>query len=102
MLLSHDVAWLRRKLRAKLAAPGPVFKCFSRPCRLLNRRDVLPALIIARTVAMVHRIEDPHPCLSRSGQQLQLMRDAITCFRNSFDAIPNLATLRNEIVVGID
>src|SRR5215471_15823475 len=57
MLLSHDVAWLRRKLRAKLAAPGPVFKCFSRPCRLLNRRDVLPTLIIARTVAMVHRIE---------------------------------------------
>jgi hypothetical protein len=50
----------------------------------------------------MHRIENPYPCLSRFGQQLQHVRDAVIRLCNAFDAIPYFATLGNEVVVGID
>src|SRR5262245_2162238 len=51
---------------------------------------------------MMHRIENAQPNLSRSRQQLQHMRDAVICLCNTLDAIPELAALGYEIVIGID
>jgi hypothetical protein len=49
-----------------------------------------------------NQMENPHPCLSRRSQQLQHVRDAVSCLCNAFDAIPYFAALGNEIVVWID
>src|SRR5215469_2180998 len=102
MLLSDDVARLRGEFGTELSPPRSILKCLSRPGCFLNRRDVLPGLVVARTVTMMHRIENAQPNLSRSDQQLQHIRYAAICFGNALDAIPYLAALRYEIVVGID
>ena len=48
MLLDDNFAWLRRELGPKLTTPRAVLECFSRPRRLLNGRNVLPGLVVAR------------------------------------------------------
>src|ERR1700726_3123803 len=88
MLLGHDVARMRRKLGAELAAPSSIFKRLSRPGCFLNRRGVLPGFVVARAEPMMHRTENPPPSLSRRSQQLQHMRDAVIRLCNAFDAIP--------------
>ena len=51
MLGCDDVDWLRLKFRTDLAAPGSVFKSLVCPRIILNRRNLLPSFIVARTVA---------------------------------------------------
>src|SRR5262245_3915847 len=51
-----------------LATPCAVFETLSQPCRLLDGRDVLPGFVVARTVSMMHRVEDPKLRLSRGVQ----------------------------------
>src|SRR6185437_8727693 len=57
MLLGHDVARMGSEFGAEVPAPGPIFKRFSRPGCLLNRRDILPGLVVAWTISMMHRIK---------------------------------------------
>src|SRR5262245_17485711 len=73
-----------------------------RPGCLLNRSNVLPGLVVARTVSMMQRIEDAKLCLPRNVQDLQHMRNTTIGFRNALQAIPYFASLGNEIVVRID
>jgi hypothetical protein len=47
MLLGNDFARLRLELAADLAAPRAVFEGLSQPGCLLNRRNVLPGLVVA-------------------------------------------------------
>jgi hypothetical protein len=51
---------------------------------------------------MMHCIEDAQPCLSGGIQDLQHMRNTVIGFRDSLDAAPYLAALRNEVVVRVD
>src|SRR5215469_7806891 len=101
MLLGDDLAWFGRELIAEFAAPGAVFESPPRPRRLLSRRNVLPGLIVARTIAMVHGIKDAKLRLARGVDDLQHVRNAVVRFGYSFDAGPEFAAFGNEVVVRI-
>ena len=58
MLRGYDIAGVRFELGADLTAPCPVFEGLSRPDCLLNRREVLPGLVVACTVSPMQRIEN--------------------------------------------
>src|SRR5215510_5199494 len=70
MLLGHDIARLRLELAANLATPGAVFEGLMPPGRLLDRRNVLPGLVVAWTVTTMQRIEDAQRRLPRRMQDL--------------------------------
>src|SRR5262249_36958204 len=65
MLLRKDFAWLSCELAANLATLSVVFKSRYYPSRILNVRNELPILVVARTITMMHCIEDPKPRLPR-------------------------------------
>src|SRR5262249_30782541 len=88
MFEGHDVARLRCEFAADLAAPRAVFEGLAPPGRFLDRRDVLPALVVAGTVPMVQRVEDGKPRLPRRIQDLQHMRNATIRLCDSLQAIP--------------
>ena len=69
MLEGSDVARLRFQLAPDLATPPAVFEALARPCYLLNQRNVLPSLVVTRTVSTMQRIEDAQlrPSAPRSG-----------------------------------
>src|SRR5882762_10657285 len=67
--------------RAALAAPRPGFERLMHPGCLLDRRDVLPGLVVAGTVSTMQRVEDT---------KARLPNVAIG-FRNSLEATPQLA-----------
>ena len=102
MLQGHDIARLRLELAADLATPRAVFEGLMQPGRLLNRRNVLPGLVVAWTVSMMQRIEDTKLRLSRSIQDLHHMRNTLIRFCDGLHAVPYFATFGNEIVIGID
>src|SRR5258708_39583933 len=102
MLLGNDVTRLRRELAVDLAAPRAVFKDLARPGGLLNRRNVLPSLVVAWPISTMQRIEDANARLSRSIQDLQHVRDASIRFSDVLQTIPYFAALGNEIVERID
>src|SRR5262252_5580433 len=102
MLLGHNLTRSRGELAANLAAPRPVFKRLRRPGSLLNGSDVLPGLVVAGTVPVMQRVEHAKPCLTRRSQNLRHVRNALVPFRNGLQATPDLPSLGNEIVVGID
>src|SRR6266446_9830375 len=102
MLRGDDLAWLRLELGTDLAAPRAVFEDLALPRCLLNGRNVLPSLVVAGTVSMMHCIEDPKLRLPRGIQDLQHMRNAVIRFCNSLNAVPYLASLGDDDVIRID
>src|SRR5262249_35053602 len=102
MLRGNDLTRLRDELGAELAAPSAIFEALPLPSCLLNWRNVFPRLIVARTVAVMHGVEDPKFRLARGIQDLQHVWNAVVRFGDGFDAWPDLAALGNEIVVWID
>src|SRR6266446_310518 len=102
MLRGDNLAWLRLELGTDLATPRAVFEALVLPRCLLNGRNVLPRLVVARTVSMMHYIEDPKLRFPRGIQDLQHMRNAVIRFCNSPNAAPYLASLGNVVVIGID
>src|SRR5215470_18034532 len=102
MLLDDNFAGLRRELGSELATPRAVLECFSRPRRLLNRRNVRPGLVVAWAVSMMHCKENPLLRLPRGIEDLLHMGNAVVRIGNGFDARPDLAALGNEVVVRID
>jgi len=102
MFKGHNVARPRCEFAADLAAPRPVFEGLSRPCRLVNWRNVLPALVVAWTVSTMQRVENAKRRLSRSIEDLHHMRNTLIRFSNTLQAIPYFAACGNEIVVRID
>ena len=65
VLRRDDIAGLRLELLSDLATPRSVFKGLRRERRLLNRRDVLPLLVIARPIPTMQHIEDMKSRFSR-------------------------------------
>src|SRR5262249_36693836 len=102
VLLGHNVAWLRRKLGANLSSPCAVFEDLALHRCLLDGRDVLPALVIAWAIPMVHRVEDAEPSFPCGGDELEHMSDGMGCCRNALDAVPDLAAFGDEIVVRVN
>src|SRR5215831_4345143 len=102
VLEGNDVAHLRCELAADLATPGPILEGLMRPGCLLDGSDVLPGLVVALTVPMMQRIENAQPGLPRSIQDLQHVRNTIIRLCDSLQAVPELASFGNEVVVRID
>src|SRR5215813_209791 len=102
MLSSDDFAGLGLELGTDLATPRAVFESFMRPSCFLDRRDVLPGLVVAWTVAMMQRIEDAQFRFPRGIQHIQHMRNTAIRFCNSLQAMPYFAALGNEVVIRID
>ena len=74
MLERQNVTRLRFEVTADLATSGAVFEGLIQPARLLDRRDVLPRLVVAWTVSTMQRIENSKLRPPRSIQDLQHMR----------------------------
>jgi hypothetical protein len=102
MLLDDNVTWLGRELETELATPGAILEALSCQRRFLNGRNVLPRLVVARTVAMMHGIENRQLRLAGGVEDLQHMSNAVIRFGDSPNAGPDLAALGNEVVVRID
>src|SRR5215510_7885298 len=101
MLCGDNLAWLGRELGADLTAPCAVFEALVHPRCLLNGGNVLPRLIVARTVSMMHDIEDEKLRIPRGIQDLQHMSNTVIRFCNDPNTFPQLASLRDEVVVRI-
>src|SRR4051794_22336319 len=102
MLLGNDVALLRFELTMQLAAPRSFLEGPVRPRRFLDRRDVRPVLVVAGPVPMMQGVEDLNVGVARRPQDLTHVLDAAVGFGNSFQAVPYLAALGDEVVVRID
>src|SRR5262249_26356617 len=85
-----------------LATPRAVFEAPCPPRRLLNGCDILPGLVVAWMVTMMHCIEDREFRLPGSIQDLQHVRNTIVGFCNSPNAGPYFATVGDEVVIRID
>src|SRR5262249_34519935 len=81
-------ARLRRELGTDLATPCPVFESLVRPRCLLDRRNVLPGLVVARAISMMQRIEDAKPRRPRRIEDLDHMSNILVRFSNTLQAIP--------------
>src|SRR5262245_7769034 len=101
MLEGHNIARMRYEFAADFAAPRSVLEGLVQPRGLLNGRDVLPGLVITRTVSVMQRIEHAQSALPRRVQDLHHMRDAVVRFSDRLHAIPQLATLGDEVVVRV-
>src|SRR5262245_11373911 len=102
MLAGYNLTWLRLEFGTDLATPGTVFEGFSPPRCPLDRRNILPSLVVARSISMMHCIEDAKLSLPRGVEDLQHIRNAAIRLRDSPNAVPELAAFGNEIVIGID
>src|SRR5215468_449949 len=102
MFLGDDLAGRRYEFGAEFAAPGPILEGFVLPGPSLDGSDIRPRLIIARTVAMMHGVEDPQLRLARRIQDLKHVGDTLVGFGDRLDAGPDLATFGDEVVIRID
>ena len=102
MLLGDDVARLRLELGVELAASGSVFERLARPCCFLNRRQILPRLVVARPIAPVQRVENANAGSPRGIEDLTHVRNAPVGFGDTLQAIPYFPALGNVIVVRVD
>src|SRR5689334_8035676 len=102
MLRRDDVARLRLEPGTNLATPRAEFEGLAGPASPLNRRDVFPSLVVTRTVATMHCIEDAKLRPPSSVQNFPHVRNTLVCFGDGFYAIPYFAALGNEVVVGIN
>src|ERR1043166_31541 len=102
MLEDHGLARLRQELIGDLTSPRAVFERFARPSPLLNRRHVLPSLVIAGTETTMQWVENSKLCGARSIQDVQHVGNTIIRFRNRLQVRPEFAALGNKIVVRID
>src|SRR5215813_6079240 len=102
MLCDDNLTWLRLEFGTDLATPSTVFEAFSSPRCPLDRRNILPSLVVARSISMMHCIEDPKFRLPRGVEDPQHIRNAAISLSDSPNAVPELAALGNEVVIGID
>src|SRR5262249_6710210 len=102
MFRHDDFAGFRLELGTELATPSAIFEALARPRCFLNRRNVLPILIVAWAVAAMNCIEHPKLGLPCCVQDSQHVRNTLISFSYRFDTVPYLAPLRNEVVIWID
>ena len=80
----------------------PYLEDLPRPSGLLNGRNVLPSLVVARTVASMERIEHAQLRVPRRTEDRGHVRNAVIGFCHTLQALPDLAALGDEIVIGVD
>src|SRR5215467_3392655 len=102
VFLCNNLTRRRHEFDTELATPCAIFEALVLPRGSLNRRNVGPRLVVACTISMMHGVEDAKLHCARGIQDLQHVGNAVVCFSDSFDAGPDLASLGNEVVVGID
>src|SRR5262245_29404124 len=102
VFLCDNLTWRRHEFGTELATPCAVFEALVLPRASLNRRNVGPRFVVACTIPMMHGIEDAELHCARGIQDPQLVGNAVVWFSDSFDAVPDLAALGDEVVVGID
>src|SRR6476469_7266646 len=102
MLEDHGFTGLGLKLLTDLTSPRAVFERLTRPGSLLDRRNILPRLVVAGTIATMKRIENTKLGRARRIQDLEHIGNTIIRFGHRLQVRPEFATLRNEIVVRID
>src|SRR5215469_7716866 len=102
VFLCDNITLRRHEFGTELATPFAVFESLVLPRGSLNRRNVGPRLVVARTISMMHRIEDTKLGCARGIQDLHHVGNAAVCFSDRLDAGPDLAALGNEVVVRID
>ena len=100
MLLDDDLPRLRCEFGADFTTPCAVFEGLARPRCLLDGRNILPALVIARAVAMMQGIENAEFRSPYRVQDLQHVRDTAVGLSDRLQAIPEFAALGDEIVYG--
>ena len=86
MLFGDDLAWPGRELGTDFATPRAVFEALVFPRRLLNRRNILPGFVVARTVPMMHGIEEAELRLPCGIQDLRMCGTQLFASANSLDA----------------
>lgn len=57
---------------------------------------------VAGAIAMMKRVEDTKTGIARSFENLEHVGDALVGFHHSLESVPDLTTLRDEVVIGID
>src|SRR5262245_22167085 len=102
VFLGDNLTWRRHEFGTELATPRTVFESLVLPCSSLNRRNVGPRFVVARTISMMHRIEDAKLGCARSIHDVHRVGNAAVCFSDRLDAGPDLAAFGNEVIVGID
>src|SRR5690349_13693953 len=102
MLRDDTFSRLRGELGTDLATPRTEFESLMLPRCPLNRRDVLPTLVVAWTITMMQCVENAKSRLPCCIQNLQHMRNTLIRLCNGLEAIPYLAAIGNEIVVRVD
>ena len=98
----HYVAWEGLEFCADLTAPGAVLEVLVPPGFFLDRRDVLPGLVVARTVSMMKSVEDAQPGLARGVEDFLHVGEAVVGYCDPFHAIPKTSALGDEVVVWVD
>src|SRR5262249_41558399 len=98
VFLRDNLTWRRHEFGTELATPCAAFEGLVLPRGALNRRHVGPRFVVARTISMMHGIEDAKLRRARGVKNLQHVGNAAVCFSHRLDAGPDLAALRNEIV----
>src|SRR5215471_21312862 len=81
--------------------PRALFEGLMRPGCLLNWRNVLSSLVVARAMSAMQRIEFLKLRFPRCIQDLHQMRNTLVGFSDGLQAIPYFAALGNEVVVRI-
>src|SRR5262245_30499231 len=93
MFSGDNITWLRLEFGTDLATPGPVFEAFSPPRCPLDRRNILPSLVVARSISMMHCIENAKLGVPRGVEDLQHIRNAAIRLCDSPNAVPELAAV---------
>src|SRR4029077_12495842 len=102
MLRRDDIARLRFEPGPNFTAPSPVFERLPRPPCFLNGRDVLPSLIVARSISTMHRIENADTSFSRGVEDLGHMGNAFVALGDPLYAVPEFSAFGDEVVIWID
>src|ERR1700746_3772675 len=102
MFLGDNFAWLRLELGADLATPSAELECLGFPPSHLDWRNVLPSLVIAWPIAMMHRIKNVKPDLPGCIQDFEHVGNTLVSFRNVLNPIPYFSSLGNKVVIWID
>ena len=102
MLGGDNLTWLRLEFSTDLATPLAVFETLAPPRCPLNGRDVLPSLVVFRSVSVMHCIEDRKLRVARGIQDLQHVGNAVVRFCNAPNTVPDFPSFGNEVVIRVD
>src|SRR5437868_4935813 len=102
MLLRNQLACKWSEVRMIISTPSPGLKRFPSPCCPLDWGYIFPTLVISRTITMMHCIKHSQSGFASCRQYTEHIGNTMIRFCDAFQSVPNLATFRDEIVVGVN